>query len=108
VNNIAIKDLSIVENKEYTMTVSHVLITNMLVVLNGIYYMIAIPKNTSWQNIKLFDGLVCRVKKAKYGNNNEFYRLDLIKIKNKNDNITVVSNAEVLSSVKSIAIEKKN
>ncbi|RUA27272.1 MAG: hypothetical protein DSY76_05395, partial [Bacteroidetes bacterium] len=82
--NTSIKDLPIDYEIEYKIIIQEVLNRNILISLDGKNYSISKPKNKTWKNIKLQKGMECIVKKVKYGQNNEYTRLDLISVSKRN------------------------
>ncbi|MDQ7085323.1 MAG: hypothetical protein Q9M36_10540 [Sulfurovum sp.] len=84
---IAIKNLPIEENNEYEIVINKVLNKDILIELNEEYYTISKPKNSSWKDIELFEGMCCLVAKKRYGENNEYSRLELIQVLDKKTTI---------------------
>ena len=76
---IAIKNLPIEENIEYKIVVIEYSKKGLLISLEENEYLISKPKNSSWKGIEPSEGMNYIVKKVKYGKNQEYIRLDLIK-----------------------------
>lgn len=76
-----IKKLTIKCETKYHMTVNKVYSSSMSICIDGKSFYIAIPKNDSWNNISIYNGLECIVTKEKYYNNEkEYAMLKLIEI----------------------------
>jgi len=88
-SKIAIKDLPLEENTEYEIKVIENSKRGLVINLKNSEYLISKPKNNSWKDMEISLDKVFIVKKVKYGKNDEYTRLDLIK------------------SISSINIEKK-
>lgn len=75
-----IKDLPLSYDREYTMTIDSLYNSNMTVIINNRRFYISIPKNISWMGIRVFKGMVCIVKKERYGEVHQYAQLTLIDV----------------------------
>ena len=75
-----IKDLPLSYDREYTMTIDTIYNSNMTVYINNRRFYISIPKNISWMNIRIYEGMICIVKKERYGKMHQYSQLTLIDI----------------------------
>lgn len=79
-NKVPIKDLPMSDNGEYEIVILDNIKTRLLIKLESCEYLISKPKNSSWNNVELVKGMVLIIKKAKYGRDNEYDKLNLVKI----------------------------
>lgn len=87
--NTPIKDLSIKNNIKYNMTINKVYSSCMSIYINGKSYFISIPKNDTWYDVKINNGLKCQViKQTYYSNGKEYGKLELCKVISNNKNST--------------------
>lgn len=85
-NTMPIKNLPIDDDVKYNMTINKVYDSSMSVNIGAKSYYIAIPKNDSWSNISIHNGLKCIVTKTKYySKEKEFGMLKLIKLDSRNN-----------------------
>ncbi len=89
-----IKDLPLSYDTEYTMTIDTIYNSNMTVVINNRRFYISIPKNITWLNIHIYEGMVCIVKKELYGKMHQYSQLTLVDILEEEENTYQYKNNE--------------
>lgn len=68
-----ITKLPIAYNKNYIMTINRVFDSDITVSIDGRKYYISIPKNSSWIDVDIYDGMECIVQKEKYYSGRKAY-----------------------------------